>query len=185
MIMEIPERIYVQTPMFEGFAKVLFVLNGEMYPVQVELEEPDEDGHRVKRVAWHEIKKDASAKSNSEIAVFKDSEDPRRFLVKTTMNHEGYGFKEGVQYIVGPTRQNKGTHYYVYDLNDTWTGCFPTEWFEAIEEYRAPKRDCTLVVPKLEKSDEIGQKEVKSVQFVLKNEIKPDKTEKYEQLSLF
>lgn len=50
------ERVYVKTPLFEGWATVVDVFPGEFYPIQVELDEgDDDDGHRMKRVSKDEI----------------------------------------------------------------------------------------------------------------------------------
>jgi len=52
------ERIYVETPMFSGWAKVLGVYGDprELYPLAIELEEGDSDGHKYKRVGKDDIK---------------------------------------------------------------------------------------------------------------------------------
>ncbi|AUD12379.1 MULTISPECIES: hypothetical protein [unclassified Planococcus (in: firmicutes)] len=55
------ERVYVRTRDFEGRATVLHIIQNEFYPVQVELDKPDEDGHRIKRVAFHEIIKETTS----------------------------------------------------------------------------------------------------------------------------
>jgi hypothetical protein len=51
------ERIYVETPLFSGWAKVLGVFGDprELYPLAVELEEGDSDGHKYKRVGKDDI----------------------------------------------------------------------------------------------------------------------------------
>lgn len=51
----INERVYVKTSLFEGWATVVDVFPGEFYPIQVELDEGDDDGHRIKRVSKDEI----------------------------------------------------------------------------------------------------------------------------------
>jgi hypothetical protein len=49
------ERVYVKTSLFEGWATVVDVFPDEMYPIQVKLDEGDEDGHRIKRISKDEI----------------------------------------------------------------------------------------------------------------------------------
>jgi hypothetical protein len=49
------ERIYVKTLLFEGWANVTDYFPGEMFPIQVELDTPDSDGHSVKRVSKSDI----------------------------------------------------------------------------------------------------------------------------------
>lgn len=49
-------KVYVKTWLFEGWAKVLRIYPGEpFFPIEVELDEGDSDGHRIKRVAKDEI----------------------------------------------------------------------------------------------------------------------------------
>jgi hypothetical protein len=52
------DRIYVRTLLFEGWAVVTDVFPGELYPIQVALDEPDGDGHRIKRVSIYDIVRD-------------------------------------------------------------------------------------------------------------------------------
>jgi hypothetical protein len=52
------DRIYVHTLLFEGWAVVTDVFPGELYPIQVTLDEPDGDGHRIKRVSIYDIVRD-------------------------------------------------------------------------------------------------------------------------------
>jgi hypothetical protein len=49
------DRIYVKTDMFEGWATIIEYFSGEIFPIQIELDEPDSDGHAVKRVAKSDI----------------------------------------------------------------------------------------------------------------------------------
>ena len=48
-------RLFVKTNMFEGLGTLMFILKNEIFPYQIELDDPDEDGHKIKRVARHEI----------------------------------------------------------------------------------------------------------------------------------
>jgi hypothetical protein len=52
------DRIYVRTLLFEGWAVVTDVFPGELFPIQVTLDEPDGDGHRIKRVSIYDIVRD-------------------------------------------------------------------------------------------------------------------------------
>jgi hypothetical protein len=49
------ERVYVKTELFEGWATITGYFPGEMFPIQVELDAPDSDGHSVKRVGKSDI----------------------------------------------------------------------------------------------------------------------------------
>lgn len=48
-------RVYIKTPLVEGWATVTHYIAGEMFPIQVELDEGDGDGHKVYRVRRDEI----------------------------------------------------------------------------------------------------------------------------------
>jgi hypothetical protein len=50
------DRVYVETPMFSGWATVMGVGNCAFYPIQIELDEGDDDGHRIKRVCKDDLK---------------------------------------------------------------------------------------------------------------------------------
>lgn len=49
------KRAKVSTPMFAGWATVIDYFAGEFYPIQIALDEPDADGHAIKRVAKADI----------------------------------------------------------------------------------------------------------------------------------
>lgn len=49
------ERVYVETPMFSGWAKVVGYCADPLYPIIVELEDGDDDGHSYKRVGKNEV----------------------------------------------------------------------------------------------------------------------------------
>lgn len=51
------DRVFVESFYFKGWATVFEIFPGEMFSIQVELDEPDEDGHRMKRVEPDEIKR--------------------------------------------------------------------------------------------------------------------------------
>lgn len=57
--MNISDRVYVKTELFEGWATVTHIFpNESFFPIQIELDEEyaDEDsGHRVKRIAKEHI----------------------------------------------------------------------------------------------------------------------------------
>jgi hypothetical protein len=52
------DRVYVRTLLFEGWAVVTDVFPGELFPIQITLDEPDGDGHAVKRVSIYDIVRD-------------------------------------------------------------------------------------------------------------------------------
>lgn len=55
--LKIGEVINVKSEMFRGKATIVHIASGELFPVQVELDDPDDEGHRMKRVSYSEIEK--------------------------------------------------------------------------------------------------------------------------------
>lgn len=55
--MKAGERILVKSQYLEGMATVLFNIPNEFYPLQVEMDNPDLDGHKIHRIAYHEVVK--------------------------------------------------------------------------------------------------------------------------------
>jgi hypothetical protein len=52
------DRVYVKTDLFEEWATVIrYYPNEEFFPIQIELDEPDSDGHSYKRVGKEHILK--------------------------------------------------------------------------------------------------------------------------------
>ena len=51
------DRVYVESTLFSGWATVLGVVNCAFYPIEIELDDGDDDGHRFKRISKEEIKK--------------------------------------------------------------------------------------------------------------------------------
>lgn len=48
-------KVYVQTPLFSGWAEVEGYVPDDFYPISVILDEGDAEGHRKKRVSKSEI----------------------------------------------------------------------------------------------------------------------------------
>jgi hypothetical protein len=54
-------------------------------------------------------------------------------LAEIVVNDPGYGLVIGDQYMIGPTKQNVGTHYYFYQLQSMrFVGCMPVGMFRII-----------------------------------------------------
>lgn len=51
------DKVYVRSFMYEGEATVMDVITGNIFPIQVELDEADSDGHRIKRFGYDEVTK--------------------------------------------------------------------------------------------------------------------------------
>jgi len=50
-------RIYVETELFKGWAEVEGYVACDFYPIEIVLDEGDEDGHKRKRINADEIMK--------------------------------------------------------------------------------------------------------------------------------
>jgi hypothetical protein len=49
-------RVYVETELFQGWATIIeYFQNEPFFPIQIELDEPDEDGHTYKRISREHI----------------------------------------------------------------------------------------------------------------------------------
>lgn len=68
------ERIHVKSKSFKGMATILYIAPGEFYPVQVEMDQPDEDGHKIQRITWVEIiKQSEEVKPSSKASLLRDA----------------------------------------------------------------------------------------------------------------
>jgi|GEM_PF-4684968 len=138
------ERINVRTKSFGGMGTILYIAKGEFYPVQVEMDEPDEDGHKIQRITWVEIvKQSEEVKPLSTGITFKGYDDPQRYVGEVVKEIAGYTFKMGQQFILGvitfPGVYKAGavtTSFYVY-IPETmqFKGCMPADTFQIIRPY--------------------------------------------------
>lgn len=57
--MNIGDRVYVEAELFKGWATITHIFPNEtFFPIQVEMDEGDEDSrHKVKRIAVYHIKR--------------------------------------------------------------------------------------------------------------------------------
>ncbi|QPA33407.1 hypothetical protein [Thermaerobacillus caldiproteolyticus] len=150
------QPVYVRTPLFEGLAVIDYVGDiKEMFPVQVVLQEPDEDGHRLKRVVLaelylpenieihgHQVQEDDTR------PLFTGTNDKTRYLVEAVHEHSPYRVFKGEKYIVGPTRDNCDQTFFVYELDHTWMGRYRREWFQILSVYDDSKSECVPTFPK-------------------------------------
>ena len=131
--MEIGERVQVKTFLFEGMATIDYIAIGELYPIQAELDEADEEGHKIKRITVDEIIQD--------VVLPKVNEQPTNglLLAEIIKNDPGYGLYIGDQFLVGATRQNVGTHYYFYRADSLkFVGCMPVGIFRVVGLHNEP-----------------------------------------------
>lgn len=49
------ERVHIRNRVFDSMATILYIAPGELFPVQVELDNPDSDGHKIYRFDSQDI----------------------------------------------------------------------------------------------------------------------------------
>lgn len=49
------DRVYVKSSMYEGKATIMYIITGNIFPIQVEMDIGDEHGHKVKRFAYDQV----------------------------------------------------------------------------------------------------------------------------------
>jgi hypothetical protein len=114
--LEVGERVY--NPHY-GTGTVVYFQPGEFYPVQVELDKPCSDGHKMYRFAVFELKR-------------LKQDEPRKlsgkFLARVAKPRRGY--KLGDEYIIGPAKNPE--YYNVYTMDGHIIGSYITNFFEII-----------------------------------------------------
>lgn len=105
------ERIYVDTPLFAGWANVLHIIDGEMFPYQVKLEQPDADGHSIKRVCQDDISEPAAAEPKPEQPAAEESEYMLAKIITRDKGLQVAGAKTGMIWAV---KEHMGWGYKVY-----------------------------------------------------------------------
>lgn len=178
------QPVYVKTPLFQGLAIIDYVADvKEMFPVQVVLQESDEDGHRLKRVALAELslpgevetKDYQSQQDERQRPLFTGADDKTRYLVEVVHEYTPYRLFKGEKYIVGPTRDNCEETFLVYSLEHTWRGRFPREWFRILSVYDDSKGECIPVFSKRRTKEEPKTEKETAA--------KTNEPERFEQLS--
>lgn len=173
--MEIGARVMVSTDQFDGVGSIMYIAAAsDIYPVQVELDDADDDGHKVKRFAFDEVKEQEQ----------EQQEKPQRWLARVSWPRSGYIV--GREFIIGPAKDEPYFNVYLKDKpNNGPVGSYIKDFFEKIEPFKEPqtaqikpvevKRINTLTITKtIEDEPKIKQKEASK-----------EKGIKHEQLSLF
>lgn len=134
--MDVGERIQVQTKSFKGMATILYIAPGEYYPVQVEMDEPDPDGHKIYRVASHEIVDELPAKNETPIAV-ETSGDPEQLIGEVVQEESGYSFRKGQRFLL-EKRKPESLVYYIYEQEtNKFRGCMPLSMFNILSAFES------------------------------------------------
>lgn len=133
--MEKGDRIYVEAFLFSGHATVTYIApakNREIFPIQIELDDPDENGHKVFRVNKDDIKEPKMTEQS--IA----KETLKRYIA--VVNKKRMGFIFGERYII--SEKNKRGYYHVYLANrpnDCPIGSYCSDFFKIISPYQEQK----------------------------------------------
>ncbi|HDX9607366.1 TPA: hypothetical protein ROY11_004504 [Bacillus cereus] len=163
------DRIYVEDLLFSGWGSVKFIIPGEMFGIQLQMEQPDSDGHYIKRVGIEHIKqspKGITASSQIEL------QDDAVVLAESTA--ETLNLKVGQSYLLSRSaysNSKSSNTCYVYRVGDgKLLGCHPKTYFINWRQFKGE-----LPVVSEEKADPAGLE-------VMKDAIE---NESIEQLSLF
>lgn len=162
-----------------GPGSVVYYKPGEIYPLQVEFDNQDADGHNVYRFAADEL---------TPI----ENEKPMRHIARVSARRLGYNI--GDEYIIGPTNQHG--YYSVYLMNGSIIGSYVTNFFEMVRPYIEPETKEVEIKPEtpqieaIEEPGPITPIEVKTAEIEPKRakkqaKKKKDKKPAFEQLNIF
>ncbi|QFR56250.1 hypothetical protein PPK15_gp37 [Bacillus phage 000TH010] len=111
--MEVGQSVMVKTPDIQGRGKIMHIAPGEIWPIQVELENPV-DGHSITRVAAAEVEP-----------------EERGGLYMAEVVHFKGGYKIGDRYLVGPAKNSD--FFNVYLLNGKLIGTYKTMFLQKVD----------------------------------------------------
>jgi hypothetical protein len=114
-------KVYVKSQFLSGEGKVIDISNESYYPVQVEMDQPDEHGHKVFRFYHAEVKPLDIEKEEVDQA-------PETKTVQLVKIIGGYSLKVGECFTA---KHKSKTHYWIY-AGDKLRGCFPVKYFSMI-----------------------------------------------------
>lgn len=122
------QRVYVDDFLFKGWGVIEHIIPGEMFGIQLRMEEPDSDGHYIHRVNISQIKEKPDEKvSDSQIELREAAE------VIAESNVSSLNLKKGQSYLLSASKYMQGTssqNCYVYRIEDRkFLGCHPKRCF--------------------------------------------------------
>lgn len=133
------DRIHVKDQMFEGAATIMHTFTDSFYALQIELDEPDDDGHRVKMINPDVIVKP----TETPLVAFTDAQDTQRYLASVNSENNRYGFKKDETYVIGvnlSTQTPTGKTVYVYAPDTlSFRGCMNADMFRVVEPFTEPE----------------------------------------------
>jgi len=122
------DRIFVEDLLFSGWGTVDFVIPGEMFGIQLRMEQPDSDGHYIHRVGMEHIKQSPQ----EEMAAAQiELQDEAVVIAKSTINT--LNLKVGHKYLLSTSKYSNSKsnkNCYVYRVSDgKLLGCHPQSSF--------------------------------------------------------
>lgn len=122
------DRVFVEDLLFNGWGTVDFVIPGEMFGIQLRMEQPDSDGHYIHRVGIEHIKQS----SHEEMAAVQvDLQDEAVVVAESTINT--LTLRVGQKYLLGKSKyahSESSKNCYVYRISDgKFLGCHPQRSF--------------------------------------------------------
>lgn len=133
------QRINVKTRDIEGMATILYIAPGEFYPLQIELDGADADGHKIHRIAYREIVKEQEPGPG---VVFAGPDDPQRYVGEVIQAYKPYNIEVGQRYILGVVtypgvwKPGAATSFYLFDPETMrHCGCMPASTFKVLKPY--------------------------------------------------
>lgn len=168
--MQIGNKVYVETPLFEGMATIDYIApaqDGELYPIQVELDNPDINGHKLFRVSDHEIKKQPVTKHL------------QKYLARVVKPNRS--FIVGEEYVISEPRADGYYSVYLTSRPDhAPVASYITNFFEIIKPFEVPATEVLV--------NDIPGKMTEKAKIVTESSEKEHNTskrEQQEQLTLF
>ncbi|ANT39983.1 hypothetical protein AWW71_05000 [Bacillus cereus] len=161
------DRVFVEDLLFKGWGTVDFVIPGEMFGIQLRMEQPDSDGHYIHRVGREHIKQGPQ----EEMAAAQiDLQDEAVVIAESTINT--LNLKIGHKYLLSASKYDtspSNRNCYVYRVNDgKFLGCHPKSsfiawrWFDGdvstVLEKEAACSPLVLVevAPEIEKAEQLS-----------------------------
>lgn len=153
------QRVYVDDFLFKGWGVIEHIIPGEMFGIQLRMEEPDSDGHYIHRVNISQIKEKPDEKpSDSQIELREAAE------VIAESNVNSLNLKEGQSYLLSASKYMQGAsslNCYVYRIGDRkFLGCHPKScfgnWcvFDGKEVLKEAKEENAIIVEAVRNVDQ-------------------------------
>ncbi|MEN8702474.1 hypothetical protein [Bacillus infantis] len=152
MIQAISKKIYVETPLFDGWGTIQFEDPNEFFGIQIKLDVPDPDGHSIKRVSKYDIVDPPDEKQVSESIFSQHSEMVGYAAINS------HRLSKGEPYLLKPTEANTGAYCNFYDVQgETFMGCRRVSDFRDIAPY-IPSEWVTAAIeePPFEEAQEVN-----------------------------